>query len=111
MKDIRLGESLWSEWDGEGYETAESFNTVYYTIDHVDLSNDLVKRALASALQRDGISDSLGDGFRVVETCKISHGWAGYAEGEHVFSTCDDIGETFFGDFVDNVKQITWIEF
>ena len=111
MKDNRIGEALWDEWYGEGYDADLEDIVVYYTFDHVDISHDVVRRALASAIQRDGVVDSLGDGFKAIETAKVVQGWVGFAEGEHVYSVCDYVGETYFGDFVDDVREITWVEF
>jgi hypothetical protein len=45
MKDNRAGESLWDEWYGEGYNADLEDVLVYYTFDHVDINNDVVKRA------------------------------------------------------------------
>ena len=59
MKDVRIGEHLWSEWDGEGYQNLLECGVVYYTLEHIDLENELVRRGLASALQRDGVAYSL----------------------------------------------------
>ncbi len=41
------------------------------------MDNDLVSRALASAIQRDGVADSLGDSFKLIENCQITRGWCG----------------------------------
>ena len=97
MKDSRKGECLWSEWSGEGYRTYDSSTIVFYTEDHVDVEHEVVKRALASALQRDGVVHSLGDAFKKIENAKTSYGqclkwalenkqihgvWGGKDEGE-----------------------------
>lgn len=111
MKDSRPGESLWSEWDGDGYQNSLLYGTVFYTIDHVSLENDLVRRALASNLQRDGVADSLGDGFNLLETAVISCGWAGYIDSGTELSACNEFGEADTGDLVDEVFLVTWVEF
>ena len=111
MKDIRVGESLWSEWEGEGYRKFLDYGTIYFTFEHVDLENDLVRRGLASSLQRDGVAYSLADAFSILESMVVSHGWAGEIEGEQHFTICDENGETFFGDEVLEPLEITLIEF
>jgi len=110
IKDERHGQHLWSEWSGNGYNEQLTFSTVYYTFDHVDLENDLVRRALASALQRDGVAVSLGDGFNMIDKATPIHGWSGLIEEELDFTVCDDSGETEYGDIVGVALATTWIE-
>lgn len=109
MRDVRTGECLWSEWTGFGVPAGAS--TVFYTHEHVDVENDVVRRALASALQRDGSAVSLGDGFRAVESAQVVCGYAGFVDGEIDLSVCDEFGETREGDEVDEVLPITWVTF
>jgi len=110
MKDSRVGESLWSEWTGEDYGQFDRSDVVFYTNDHVDLDNDLVKRSIASALQREGIAVSLGEGYRYSEVAHITYGYAGTVDGSFDLCTCDEFGETRDGDIVDQIVKITWVE-
>lgn len=110
MKDSRVGESLWEEWEGLGYETLED-KKIFYTIDHVSLDNEIVRRALASTLQRDGIADSLGDGFKLLEKSVVSHNWAGFMEEDNEINLCDDSGYTLYGDFIEDINPVTIVEF
>ncbi len=71
MKSDRPGDFLWQEWEGSGYDPRVECSVIYYTFDHIDLDNDLVRRALASALQRDGVAISLGDGFNLIDCYHI----------------------------------------
>jgi hypothetical protein len=109
-KDTRPGEELWCEWSGSGYSKNNPHSTVYYTLDYVDMDNDLVSRALASAIQRDGVADSLGDSFKLIENCQITRGWCGILEEEFEYVACDENSETEYGDIVENIELITWIE-
>lgn len=111
MKDVRVGDYLWDQWQGEGYEAKLDYDLVYATEEHVDLDNELVKRGLASALQRDGIADSLWDGFKLVESSESEWGWAGIVEGEIYYNACSEDGETAQGDLVEKTIPITWVEF
>ncbi len=52
------------EWDGYEYNPIKQDPIIYYTFDSVDTTNEIVRRALASALQRDGVAFSLGHGFK-----------------------------------------------
>jgi len=96
MKDSRIGESLWEEWLGSGYlnfsEDSETF--IFYTKDHVSMENDLVRRALASAIQRDGITDSLSESFKKLEKSKSTFGWAGNSDFDLELMSCDELGYT-----------------
>jgi hypothetical protein len=112
VKDKRPGESLWISWDGEGYEPYLQSPTIFYTVGHVDKDNDIVRRALASSLQRDGCADSLSDGYNCVDSSHWSWGWMGYVDESIEPYICSELGETFYGDFVDDEPEpITLIEF
>lgn len=110
MKDSRVGELLWKEWTGDGFDPQIDEGIVFFTDEHVDLENEIIRRALASALQRDGISVSLGNGFQSLESAKITYGYAGEIDGDIDLSVCDEEGETPYGDCVDLVIPITWVE-
>ena len=110
MKDSRIGESLWLEWSGEDDGSFRSADVVFYTDDHVDLENDIVRRALASALQRDGIAISLGAGYAYVDRASMVYGYAGSVDGSLDLVKCDEYGETRDGDTVDSVMKVTWVE-
>lgn len=108
MKDSRIGESLWLEWTGYGYSSPETI--LYYTEDHIDIENDLIKRALASALQRDGVVSSLSEGFQHVEKSFSYQGYAGFLDGDFELIMCNEFGETKDGDEVDEIKNLTLVE-
>jgi hypothetical protein len=111
VKDSRAGETLWSEWDGRLHFPSSENSILFYTIGHVDISNEIVKRALSSALQREGLVDSLGEGFRSVENAIMSfYGHCGYVDSDTELTSCDMYGETDYGDIVDEIFPVTWIE-
>jgi hypothetical protein len=112
VKNDRVGDWLWEEWVGEGYEpSTRDEATVYCTTEWVDLNNDLIKRALASCLQRDGVVDSLSEGFKVAESAIIVKSYAGFLEEEKTMTICNESGETDLGDFVSSKLLVTLIEF
>ena len=110
MKDSRIGESLWFTWDGDGFRPEKLDSIIYYTEDHVDLEHELVRKALASSFQRDGIAYSLGQGFSLIDSATTSLGYAGHLDEEHHPTVCDEHGETEYGDVVDSVISVTWVE-
>lgn len=107
MKDKRPGEHLWLEWTGDHYDSSSSI--VFFTTEHVDIENEVVRRALASSLQRCGIVDSLADGFSSIEEASVSYGHAGIVDGELDYAVCDALGETHYGDLVEEIFEVTWV--
>lgn len=111
MKDSRVGQSLWEEWCGLGYDEFHSNSMVFYTVDHVTLDEDVVLRALASCLQRDGIADSLLDGFNMLSKASVTYAYAGTTDSDSELSICDLDGYTEYGDLVEEIKKITLVDF
>ena len=105
----RKGESLWSEWAGTGYQPQGIDTVIYVTEAHVDISNEVVLRALASAVQRDGIADTLADAFKVIKPFSALLGYSGEVDGLEL-SVCDETGETYYGDVVADIIPTTWVE-
>jgi hypothetical protein len=110
MKDSRIGECLWSMWEGEGYNPGFSSSIVYYTEGHVDLDHEVVKKALASSIQRDGIVYSLFEAFTSIDSGINSQGWVGSFSGEIYQEVCDQDGNTESGSSVDNLIPVTFVE-
>lgn len=110
MKDSRAGESLWSEWSGEGYLTEDSSALIFFTEGHVDVEHEVVRKALASAIQRDGSTDSLYEAFNLIDSGNFEHGYAGVHAEDKDFTKCDATGMTYYEDQLENVVPITWVE-
>lgn len=111
MKDSRKGEALWSEWDGYDFPyTRGDLSLVFYTEEHVDVDHEVVKRALASTIQRDGLTDSLSEAFKLVDGGSITHGWAGFVGGDIHPTFCDEDGNSPLGDLIEGIKEITFVE-
>jgi hypothetical protein len=98
------------EWSGEGFVPFRPSSIMFFTHEHIDLEIDLIKRALASSLQRDGIAISLGEGYRMTESGLVTHGYCGYVDGEIYLTVCSETGETDNGDTVDEILETTWVE-
>ena len=111
MKDSRKGESLWFIWEGEGFNHAlGDDSTVFYTEDHIDVEIELVKRALASGIQRYGLVDSLSQGFRAIDTGVVTTGYCGYVDGDNELTICDEYGVTEYHDTVETATPTTFVE-
>jgi hypothetical protein len=110
MKDSRIGQSLWSTWEGNGY-TANIYNSIiYYTEDHVDVEHEVVKRALASCIQRDGIVFSLSQGFQAIDSAVVTQSWVGSLDGEIYLELCDESGHTWDEVKLQDIKAVTIVE-
>lgn len=110
MANSRIGETLWDEWDDNEYFSVIPGATVFVTPEHVDIENDVVRMALASKIQRYGYTDSLGQAFSLLERSVYVHGYVGFVDGDTILTVCDEDGETFYGDVVDQVVPATWVE-
>lgn len=108
MKDSRIGESLWFLWD---IEEPVDGSLLFYTEDHVDLEHEVVRKALASTLQREGIAYSLGQGFKLIDEAEVLHGYSGLSPlGDQSGWPCNEHGETEDGYVLDFVVPATWVK-
>jgi hypothetical protein len=110
MANSRIGESLWEDWNGNGYYSVLPMCTVFVTYGHVDIENNVVRRALASHIQRSGYVDSLGQAYALLDRSVFTQGYAGCVDEESDPTVCEDDGETFYGDIVDDILPTTWVE-
>jgi hypothetical protein len=110
MKDSRIGECLWAIWEGSGYETGFADSVVYYTYDHVDIEHEVVRKALASSIQRDGIAYSLYEAFQLIDSGVHSYSAVGVEVGDVYESVCSASGESSSGATLDNVVEVTFVE-
>jgi ABC-type transport system substrate-binding protein len=110
MKDSRIGECLWAIWEGMGYEDQLPYSVVYYTEDHVDLDQEVVRKALASSIQRDGLVYSLAQGYGAIDAGIVSQKWVGLADGELYEEICDKDGLAFSDGALSNIVPVTFVE-
>lgn len=108
MKDSRIGESLWFLWD---LEESRDGSLIFYTEGHVDVENEVVRKALASVIQREGISYSLNESFQMIDRAKVILGYSGVSPlFDQVGWRCDENGDTEDGYRLDFVVPSTWVE-
>lgn len=101
---------MWSLWEGEGYDSSFSSAIVYHTEGHVDIDHEVVRKALASSIQRDGIVYSLFEAFTLIDSGVCSQEWAGSFSGEMYQEVCDEEGLTASGAVVETLVPITFVE-
>lgn len=109
MKDSRIGESLWFIWDSVHNPYGDY--PIFYTEDHVDVDNEVVRRALASAIQREGIVSSLSEGFFMIDHGDTWQGYSGSVEvgNSEELHVCDIEGTTDDGESLNEVVPTTWV--
>lgn len=111
MKDIRIGESLWFIWDGDEYEPQNAENYLYYTEDHIELEEEVVINALASSLQRDGVTYSMGQGVNLLNSAIVVKTFVGFIDGDYQPTICTEDGVSVFsGIDLESVIPITLVE-
>jgi hypothetical protein len=109
-KDSRIGESLWFIWDGEGHKVSSDESILFYTEEHIDIEEDVVRKALASSIQREGISDSLSGGFSLIASGLTGHDYAGYSLVSEKQYICNSDGISESEEQLTGVVPITWVE-
>jgi len=84
VSDSRPGDSFWFPWDGEEYQYSLPDPYIYQTEGHVDLEHEVVRKALASSIQRDGIAYSLGAAYQMIDQSVYTQTYGGAVGGDHV---------------------------
>jgi len=111
VKDLRVGESLWMTWDGDEYEPHSTNSYIYYTEGHVNLEEEVVKTSLASAIQRDGISYSLGESFKMLDASSSIQVYVGYIDGDYQPTVCTGEGLSVSTEVeLEEIVQATIVE-
>jgi hypothetical protein len=106
-----MAENLWFEWTGDGFAGNGYKSVLYFTYEHVDMHNPVCLGGLASCLQRDGLVDSLSSGRQSIEKASVFyHTHAGIVDENPDLTICNEQGETFYGDYVEKISQITLVE-
>lgn len=98
------------EWTGSGYTPETESDLIFYTEEVVNINIPLIQKALASSLQREGIVDSLSDGFNLVNYGHVVHGFFGYIGGDIVPTACDVLGYAEDGEKLEFFTSCTWVE-
>jgi hypothetical protein len=110
MKDSRIGECLWSIWEGLGYNPGLQDSIIYYTEDHVDLEQEVVRKALASSIQRDGIVYSLAQAYGAIDAGSVLKTWVGTYSEELYEEVCAEDGISDSGAVLSSVVPVTFVE-
>lgn len=110
MQYNRSGENLWLEWSGYDLPTESEESIIYYTLEWVDVDDETVRRALASALQRSGAVEGLGHAFRSLETAHVTQAYGAHLGGEREWSFYDQEWTPRPDPEVEDFTAITWVE-
>jgi hypothetical protein len=109
-KDSRIGESLWFIWDGLDYDFSSTESVVFYTEGHIDIEEEVVRKALASSIQREGIASSLSEGFSMIASGSSSQLHSGYSDLLERQIICSENGSSKSGEDLIEVTPITVVE-
>ncbi len=88
-----ISEPVWLIWEGDNFpREIHSDSVVFYINEHLYLDDDdVAKRSLAKALLREGISESNGHSYKLIETGNVTRAGYRYEDGDDVFPIfCDD---------------------
>lgn len=108
MRFSRIGESLWSEWDGYDFPQEDPDSIVYFTLGWVDIDQPVVRRALASTIQRDGTAESMGEAYEVLDTAEATQAHAAHVGGDDWFTYFET--EDTQEEDTDTPVFATWVE-
>ena len=77
----------WLIWEGEDFpRKIHSDSVVFYLAEHIYFESDPeYKKSLATQIQREGLSYSLGESFRLIDQGEISKGAIYYEDGNEAF--------------------------
>jgi len=105
----RIGQDLWHEWDGNSFSDLTD-PVAYYTDSWISLDNEIVARALAYAMQRSDVTDSVKEGLDIIDTADIQIGFLYHkAEDEeilwHTWEFFDHVEDA------EDIQQVTMVEF
>ena len=106
VRDFSRESRLWEEWPSELHPGF----VVFFTYGHPSLEHDVVRGALARALQTSGTVDGLGHAYKRLEAVQPYYGWSGIPEDSTEMFACDESGETTSGEIVPDPRPTTWVE-
>lgn len=108
MNDLRRGDALWIEWEGEEFPSEDGDPIIFYTLGFVSLDDEVVREGLASRIQRDGIVDSLSEARKLIDAALVSAGFALEEDGFYTFTALAvETDEDFYAE---DLTAMTWVE-
>ncbi len=76
----------WMIWEGEDFPHSLDDSVVFFVNEYLDLDEDHVaSKALARQLQREGIVETLGSAYALIQEASIHHGGYYYADQDEIF--------------------------
>lgn len=102
----QISEPVWLIWEGEDFpRSIHSDSIVFYLNEQVYLDeDDIAKRALAKQIQQEGISYTLGEAFKLVDSAPQTLAGYRYEEDEDdvpIFCDNDDPDLDYDATFVE----------
>ncbi len=84
---------VWFIWEGEEFpRSTHSDSVVFYLSEHIYLEDDdVAKRSLATAILQEGVSESIGESYRLIDSANVIRAGYCYEDGDDRFPIyCDD---------------------
>tara|TARA_B110000503_G_scaffold99511_2_gene148870 strand:- start:7491 stop:7829 length:339 start_codon:yes stop_codon:yes gene_type:complete len=90
-----VAEPNWLIWEGDDFpRTIHSDSVVFYIPEHVYFETDeSYRRALATQIQREGLSYSLGEAFKLIEQGWLSRAGFYYEDEDEAFPVYCEIAD------------------
>jgi hypothetical protein len=84
----------WITWDGDGFPRQGSEDSIiFFLSEHVYFDSDIsYRRSLASAIQQEGVSETIGAAHRLIDAAWVTKAGYSYLEGER-FPTYYDLSD------------------
>jgi hypothetical protein len=101
---------LWTEWEGEGFDSLLYDSAIFYKHEQCNVLTDKDVEVLARVIQQTGYVDSLYEGRLMVQNAELVTGFCGYIDSDTILTACDSTGMTYYGDSVDSIIPVTWVE-
>ena len=90
-----VSEPVWLVWEGDDFpRKIHSDSVVFYLTEHIYLdSDDSYKKSLAKQVRLEGLTDSLGEAFKLIDLGWVSKGGYYFEDGDErypVYCELDD---------------------
>ncbi len=106
-----VSQPVWFIWEGEEFpRQIHSDSIVFYLNEHVYLdSDDIAKKSLATTLLQEGISESIGHSYRLIDSSIITRAGYCYEGGDDRFPLyCED--DSSFLDYDATFVEVAYVD-
>ena len=93
-----IAEPVWLIWEGDDFpRKIHSDSVVFYLTEHIYLDQDeIAKKALAKQLRLEGVADSLGEAFRLIDLGWVSKGGYYFEDDDERFPVYCELDDELY---------------